>query len=182
MTEQEFPFPVLVPEPSSGLICQECLRDFEAKDLESRNDRGMMLLLCGQCRQALDERRQIEIQAAKDQRAFQQDVVRVLVGRNASVPTITETVAMLIEKFGGRQPFVDKIFLQIEAMFKDRPGSPAAISTCKMLLGMVLASTAYQHSLPPAAELSDEEVVSELQKMIEKLKAKTGDAVSSDSV
>ena len=181
MNEQVFPFPALARTPVDGLICQECQRDCEPKDLELRNDRGMPLSLCQGCRTALDERRALEKAAAEEERAFHHDVVRAL-NRDASVPTITEIVAMLIDKFGGRQAFVDQVYIQLSAQFTDkaRKGSPAVMQTCKMLLNIVLASTAYQSSLPAAAVLTDEQVESELEKMLQKLKTKKRDAISSD--
>ena len=182
MSEQEFPLPALRHEPSQGLICQECLREFSPDELESREDRGSTLLLCPGCRAALDERQALAKAAAEEEKRFHDEVVLAL-NRDASVPSITETVSMLLEKFGGRQGFIDTIYQQISAQLTDkkRMGSPAAMRTCKMLLNLVLASTAYQSTLPAAAELTDAQVQEELEKMLTKLKAKNGGAISNDN-
>lgn len=177
-----YPFPALTHEPAARLICQACLREMPPEELEPRNVKGTALLHCKACAAQLDLHRAAEIQAATEERAFHQDVVLAL-NRDASVPTITEIVAMLIDKFGDRQAFVDTIYKQISAQFgdKNRTGSPAVMQTCKMLLNMVLASTAYQASLPATAVLTDEQVEAELEKMLRKLKTQKRDPASSDN-
>jgi hypothetical protein len=182
MSQVDLPLPALTHEPAARLICQECLRETPPAGLQPRNVRGTVLLLCEGCEAALNDRQKLEKQAAEQERVFHQDVVLAL-NRNASVPTITETVAMLLDKFGGSEAFVDQIYIQISSQFTDdkRKGSPAVMQTCKMLLGMILASTAYQASLPAAAELTDEQVEAELEKMLRKLKTQKRDPASSDN-
>jgi hypothetical protein len=129
---------------------------------------------CIPCQKALEQE---GWQAAEDEMAKQrkerdmQRMVDAILGVQQGVPSASEIVAKLMEKFGGAEGFARDYFDDFTKFRNRHDVSPRLVlDTYARLMGMV--QTANQHNLQAARLLSDEQLEKELA---ETLKIYTGE-------
>ena len=97
--------------------------------------------------------------------------------RNAiDVPHTSELAAAVMKRFGGIEKFADKYFAVVDAILERDPSTRLALSAVDGVAKMIRDSTVMRETAPDVKNLSDEELETEFQRMIEQ-KLMSGDIV-----
>ncbi len=156
-----FPVPAL---PPAIRVCRQCGQQKAAAEfIFTVQMDDNQLPLCLDCHKTSPLVTAAE-RTAKESVDKWRESIKAMVGITAS--TITDLNNALIGKYGSLEKFADFYYKQIQTAATNHPGSKTVLDACVAITKIIVASTAYQASLPPLAGLTDKELAEEINRLV----------------
>ncbi len=155
-----FPPPANRNVPVPTRVCPDCKHTLPEPDFLIGQDGVTRCLPCHEAQPAKLAAQQEEAEKAERFRQLVSSVAKV------SAPTITDLNNALMKKFGSLDAFADFYHEQMMAAATTTSGKGSAkvLNACSSISKIVVASTAYQASLSPVAQLTDAELADEYKR------------------